>query len=248
MLARSKRPGQPSLIESTSYRCIAEGIEAVTGASCQSAVAGGVATYADATHRFTEAELFEFYSKHKSPSYRIGFTDWLAKHYRVLSEADTDSGEDDPNQDDANATDPADAAMPTPPKKKAGKKDADEPKYNFQLADVQTYYDTLIVRGEEEDVALEKTLVKFGLPEKDVEVNPMGMVSVKDLEPALPHPDDADKAGKMIPPSASAPAANVPSTTIHYQSTGTPSDSEEETTDDETATSKTSTTTAKEGA
>ncbi len=82
------------------------------------------------------------------------------------------------------------ATKPAPAVKPAKK----EPKYNFRLSDVQAFYDLQLIKGTEEDDALELTIEKFDLPAKDVEVSPAGFLIVKDLEPESAAPE-----GGIIP-------------------------------------------------
>lgn len=89
----------------------------------------------------------------------------------------------------ANVGDPGDSKIPLKRAPKIPK--TTRPDLDFKLSDVQTYYDMQLIQGSDEDDALDATLEKFDLPEKDVAVTPVGLLTVKGLEPELPHPDDA---------------------------------------------------------
>jgi hypothetical protein len=89
---------------------------------------------------------------------------------------------------------PATEAPAVPPPKPAPAPKPEKPKYTFRHSDVQAFFDLQLIKGEEEEDALEATIEKFDLPAKDVEVNPAGFLIIKDLEPEPAKPE-----GGVIP-------------------------------------------------
>lgn len=91
---------------------------------------------------------------------------------------------------------------------------------DYRFIDVQDYFDAQIVRGADDEDALAKTIEKFSIKPADISVNPIGVLTVKGLEPesrptsagtVLPGSDDGGEGVRAFTKSASfkAPSATT---------------------------------------